>query len=108
MNVADILIDILAVAVYSGPLFPSLVPLCFRRASQERFQKNVWVAVILSTIQALSFVPACIEFLTHAPDAIYSLTIPFVLGILMFIGASFFAVSECLELRAMLRSRHDA
>jgi hypothetical protein len=90
---------LLALLVYSGPVIPMLVPLFFRRASHQRFRRNVWALIILASVQGLAFLPYIYAVTTDQSDSLYRLYLPFFVGIPMFIGASVYAVCECIRLR---------
>jgi len=108
MEARDVFITLLALLIYSGPFVLSLMPLLFRRASRERFHRNVWILVVLTSIHALSFLPYVLAVTTDRPDSLYRLYLPFFLGIPMFIATSVYAVWECVRLRSLIHSHHDA
>jgi hypothetical protein len=108
MTLSEFFLCVLALLVYSGPVIPMLAPLFFRRASQEHFRRNILALIILAALQGLSFLPYVFAVTTDKPDSLYRLYIPFGVGVLMFIGTSVFAICECIHLRSLIHSRHDA
>lgn len=107
MRPGYILITILAVLIYSGPVVPLVVTLFFRRASLERFRRNVWALIILGGIQGLSFLPYVLAVALEQSDPLYRLYLPFGVGVVMFIGACIYSVGECIRLRSRLhRNEH--
>jgi hypothetical protein len=108
MTAGEFLIIVLALLIYSGPFVPLLAPLFFRRASRDRFRRNAWALVVLSSIQALSFLPYVLAVSTDTPDSLYRLYLPFFLGIPMFVATSVYAICECVRLRSLIHSHHAA
>jgi hypothetical protein len=108
METRDILFMLLGLLIYSGPFVPLVATLFFRRASRQHFRWNLWSLSILTGIQALSFLPYVFAVTADKPDSLYRLYIPFGVGLLMFIGTSVYAVCECIHLRSLIHSHHDA
>jgi uncharacterized membrane protein len=108
METREVFNTVFGLLTASGPFVPLLATLFFRRASHEHFRGNLWALIILTGVQALSFVPFVLAEAADTPDSEHLLFIPFGLGVLMFIGASMYAVAECIHLRSLVRSRHDA
>ncbi len=107
METRDVFITLLGLLTYSGPFVPLFATLIFRRASRQHFRGNLWALVILTGVQALSFVPFVLAERADTPESEHLLFIPFGLGVLMFVGASVYAVAECVYLRSLIRSHHD-
>jgi hypothetical protein len=107
METRDV-VSILVWLAYSGPFVPLLPPVFFSRATRKHFRRNLLALVILTGIQVASFVPFALAERSDTPDSVYLLFIPFELGVLMFVGASVYAVAECIYLRSLVRSRHGA
>jgi hypothetical protein len=105
METRVVFVSLFGLLAYSGPLVPSIVPLFYRRASRERFHRNVWILVVLGSVQALSFVPFMHAVMTNTPDSIYRLYIPFFLGIPMFVATLVYAICECVRLRTLSRKQ---
>lgn len=93
---------------YSGPFVPLFVTLFFRRASHKHFRGNLLALIILTGVQALSFVPFVLAERAHTPESEHLLFIPFFVSVVMFFGASLYAVAECVYLRSLIRSHNDA
>ena len=108
----NILISILALLIYSGPLVPMSMPLLFRRASHARFRRNLRVLLILSGVQVLSFGPFWVALAHVGFDdeglALPWLFLPFFLGALLFVITSIYAATECWHLRSLLRPPNSA
>ncbi len=108
MGIPDILLMLLGLLIYSGPLVPLVATLLFKRASHEHFRRNAWALVFLCGIQAISFLPLVFAVAAQKPESYLRLYIPFGVGVLMLFGTSVYAVFECAHLRSLLHSRNDA
>ena len=108
MKISNVALFILGLLIYSGPLVPLLVPLCFKRASSARFRRNRRLFLWLVGLQALLFVPFAVKVATTKPsgseDDNYWLFLPFVWGELMLVASTIYAGFECVRLRRLLRS----
>ncbi|MBI3879284.1 MAG: hypothetical protein HY301_04380 [Verrucomicrobia bacterium] len=104
MNATDVFITILAALVYSGPFFPLLTTLIFKRASALHFRRNIWALVIFTSLQALCFLPCFLADRANQPEAFTLLAIPCFTGAVMFLGTSVYSVYECLHLRSLRNS----
>jgi hypothetical protein len=79
---------VVAVPVYSGPLLPLSVTLLFRRVSEKHFKRNVRLLVVLTSVQAASFLPYVFAVYSHERDALHALFLPFGLGVILFVAAA--------------------
>jgi hypothetical protein len=91
----------LGVLAYSGPLIPLTVTLLFRKASAKHFRLNVWLLIVLTAIQASSYLPYILAIRAEAPDSLYRLLLPFGLGALLFMVALPYCIAECVYLWRM-------
>ena len=91
----DIALAVIAVLLYSGPLFPLAATLLFGRRSPEFFIWNRRLFIVLTTIQALSFVPYILATLFRTPDALHALLFPAALGVILFPGSLIIFICEC-------------
>ena len=108
MEISTILLWTFGLLIYSGPFVPLLAPLRFRRASHARFRRNVLVLLVSTGVHFLSFLPYIIAIATKTPDSLHRLSLAFFVGVLMFLGALMYAIPECLRLRSLIHSHHDA
>jgi FtsH-binding integral membrane protein len=108
MGTRDVFKTLLDLLPYSGPFFPLLATLFFRRASHQHFRRNVWALIILTGVQAMSFLLVVLGETADKPDYVYLFFIPFGLSALMFVVASVYAVAECIYLWSLIRSHHAA
>jgi len=99
---------ILAIVVYSGPFFPLLATLLVPHAPRDRRISNIRRFALFSSIQALAFVPFAYGLLTHEPDAVHALYLPFFTGAAMFLGALIYAASEFGRRRRERHATNDA
>ena len=106
MGPSDILISVLALTLYSGPFLPLLAPLFFRRASHQRFRRNLWTLIITTALHGLSYAPFILANLKGMDETEHALIFPAGLGTLLFVGALVYAIRECIHLRSLLRSNH--
>jgi hypothetical protein len=87
------------ILAYSGPFIPLAVTLLFRKASAEHFRRNVWLLIVLTTIQAASYLPYILALRAEEPDSLYGLLLPFGLGALSFLATLPYCIAECFHLR---------
>ena len=106
--IRDISILVVGLLVYSGPFVPLAATLLFWRASRERFRRNLMTLFFATSLQALFFLPFVFAEWDHKEESEHLLTYPALTGVLMFIGFSIYAICECLSLRSLIHSRHDA
>ena len=103
MSVQELLILLLQYALgllaYSGPLVSLTLALLFSKASREHFRRNLWLLLVLTAIQALSYLPYVFAVTTDTPDSMYRLLVPFGLGALLFIVTLPYCIYECLIVR---------
>ncbi len=92
------LIAVIALLVYSGPLFPLAGTLFLRQRSREHFRRNRLLLIVLVSLQILSFVPYVLAELSHNPDALHALIFPAALGALLFVSTLVYLVWECCSL----------
>jgi len=89
----------LVLLAYSGPLVPLSLALLFSKASREQFRRNLRLLLVLTPIQALSYLPYILADTTDTPDSMYRLLLPFGVGVLLFIVTLPYCIYECLIVR---------
>ena len=85
----------IALFIYSGPLFPLVGTLLFKKRSLEHFRWNRRLLIILMSLQALSFAPYILAVIFGNEDALHALIFPAALGALSFAGTLIYFACEC-------------
>src|SRR5215468_2839142 len=108
METRDVFVTVLALLIYLGPLVPLAATLLFWRASRERLRRNLLLLFIAISLQAVSLLPFVFAELAHKAESEDLLSLPALTGLVMFVAFSIYAVCECVRLRALIKSHHDA
>jgi hypothetical protein len=86
---------VIALVIYSGPLFPLLGTFLFKKRSAEHFKRNLRLLIVLMGQQVLSFAPYFLAVIFGNQDALHALFFPAALGLLLFAGTLIYFACEC-------------
>ena len=89
--------------LYPGPVLPLLVPLLFKGVSRSNFRRNLRILLVMTGMQAVFFLPFMIAEAREVPEAEHLLFIPFLTGIVLFLGSLIFTIFECAHLCSLRR-----
>jgi hypothetical protein len=98
---------LLTAVTYGGPVIPMLLLLIVSALGRFHFWRNLIVAVVACTVQALSYLPfvLAVRGVMGEGDDYWYLLLPLGLGTLLFIGTLVYCIYECVIIWRLRHSR---
>ena len=92
--IKNIALLMLALILYTGALLPLGVTCWLSRRDSDRFRRNRRLLLILLGVQVASFLPCAIAFLLRQPDAIHAMSLPCLVGLILFVWGMVRLIAE--------------